>query len=1262
MMEVWKGTPHDWKVISGVTNSDYFLLPRTIVIVVWILAAMLTIVATPEMTLIGCGTCYVVYTHVNSVDYHIGYKWQRVKIIFIASFLVSPIDLWCAFTLLLWCGLYFVYLDEMVLWFASSKYDVIRLTNGVVLPMKYQTSVRGRQIDPRLSKTNDCGWKAIFEDPELAKKRLNIRHDGRMDEKLIKKLVDDGFLKVWFEDEWYISEPNRDNVEVVITGVHMLPWSSTGVAGNSNAVTVNWICPEAVGVVLPEARVARTDISADRTQMVEAVNELYKFAKLEDETGRMAECALISALQELDIMNILMTKTPMDQLSNNEIRRQYLSEDKWYVYNYKEKTWVGRESSSFSEEEPVTGRRTAWDGYRFVNTEWKNRSLYCYNDAGKKVNPRYLLYISKMPYRRGLAYVKRFSTLVNSHHQCEVWLEEGVPSCGKTTNICTRAKANDLITLPGREGAKEYLAQGKDAKTIDSIVVNGWSGGMTHTLWVDEGLLTHPGAIEMAIQMVKPVECRVFGDRRQIPFYPRVNEFVMDHSNYPWSGEPVIHNIAYRNPKVICDKLRPLYPNGYVWGNDIVGSIESTRISSTEAVPVGFSVYLTFTQGEKTTIKLQRPTATVMTIHEAQGLRFEKVALVRLRLSDLDIYDSLPHLIVAMSRAWRDFHYYTVRPNDKMDKWIGSGTGEKAEPPKETKVVKDNTYKYKGGAFTPLNYVLKTIDDFRNLEGYKEWMNKLEHLMPKRGGKSTAFFLPQAFQPKHWIKSVPPMPSVDQLQIQIDDLYHRRNPDVIYEDRLDWPIKWPDGGVINLGRMRMNPQLEPRPALKPKLITPQAPRGQEHDLDEAMAFGRRIVNPARQKIDYAPERSAKLVDGFMKNVNDEIRKDLNVALPCDCEKLKAAWWATRNNRKKLAILASDPIKANPMTYYAELKKDHKTQLDDGHIDGVPAGQLVTAHATFYTSFFAPFFNGVLLKIIGSLKENIIVNTLMSWEELDARIDNLLSGKTFQNFELDISKYDKSQEGTFLDAQCQLLELFGVDHEIAEIWRQFHEYCKIKSSKGGVSYVVGFQRRSGDSLTWSGNTIVLIMILAYLYDLEKAYMVLVGGDDNSGCWPTDIVLKDESKRAAEELNFELKVLHINDSMYFSSRFIILTRFGWMTVADPVKLIARLGRNDLQGREHLKAIHDSWKALHYAYMDYEVRQEVEAAAVSRYRRVLTKNITDLGIFVDAVAAIVDDYNHLEKLYFGTKEEWNLKLDPNERVGGGLYQSKAPVLLEY
>merc|ERR1712166_1078317 len=181
-----------------------------------------------------------------------------------------------------------------------------------------------------------------------------------------------------------------------------------------------------------------------------------------------------------------------------------------------------------------------------------------------------------------------------------------------------------------------------------------------------------------------------------------------------------------------------------------------------------------------------------------------------------------------------------------------------------------------------------------------------------------------------------------------------------------------------------------------------------------------------------------------------------------------------------------------------------------------------------------------------------------------------------------------------------------------------------------------------------------MLMAYLYPIEKAKCCVLGGDDNLTMFSPDYKIPDVAAKAAEELNFELKTICPGKSMYFSSRLLVLLDDGWKFVADPVKIIQRMGRTDLQGNENIQAIWESYSKQHYDYLNAQTRHAVHDAACAHYTFQLSQKVEDLMPFVNAVAAIISDKANMTRLFTGTAKEWSLSLDPTERTGGsGLYE---------
>lgn len=1272
-------TPTRWKTITNITTDQEFAGLLTFCRVccgLWFCCAVKLLLLG---NLVGLLWCLGVTWYIYNLYHFEGYQDTQVGYLLAFSIVSVVFGRDSAMFLTFACALRLLTSDKMVRWFTSDARPVefLVLKNGYIWKLTSDDIALGeiRKLEevPDAFKTNLCGWNALFEEPTVAQRYLGQDGDGRMSSKIINVLLDRGLVTIWTPDGKVVSrgksmEVCYNSIEIYISNGHVFTIVPDLIKSSSNTVErtllddVDRYPP--MGAVLPRPLPRRVDKNPTRDALFYETESLRALVTQDTPLGRMAECALIAGLEELDILNSLMSKPPFDGLNNREIGRIYLTNPRWRVYHCGARRWIGKRGHVNTEEldeneaNPILGQNTLmWDGYSFVHVCWRNGQIKeIFDEEGMTViSPSHLLYMEDLPYRRGQAFIHRFKFVKQSVHRCSVVLEEGVPSCGKTTNICNRSTVDDIITLPSRAGAAEYVERGKSAKTLDSIVVAGWDNrNRINTMWVDEGLLTHCGHIEMAIQIIKPLEVRVFGDRKQIPFICRVNNYKLTHAEYPWTDDPLIHNKAYKNPKVVCDLLRPLYPNGYIWANETYGSLNLVSITSVESVAIGHTVYLTYTQAEKMTLLKEKVGLNVMTIHEAQGLRFENTAIVRIKVNDLTIYNSIAHNIVAVSRTWNHLTYYTVRKGDLLSEWMLNGeAGKYKERDKEEKMV-CLPYFEKGGAYTPC---LDKVVEFNKIEKgslYEEWEEKIQSVIPHFQPESLRFVLRQPI--KSWIewdKNPGAVSSVETIQVTYDGIFPRRDDDVAIVERINWPPQWPNGMLLDMIRSSRKPALEPRPAIHPKLKTTQPPRALNHQLDLARAFEKRVVDPPRQKLDYAPERANQLADGFLRNVDIEYMNTLNVTMPLDTVEIDVLWFNTRGERKQRAMIDCDIERLSGSRYYVIVRSDHKPPLDGRIMEGVPGGQLVTAMHPFWNSVFAAQFQTMLIKVLAILKPNVIFNTRMTWEELGATIDNLLSGVSFKAFELDVSKYDKSQEAVWLDAQCIVFKLLGMCDQMIDLWRVLHEMCILTAPKFGATYRVGYQRRSGDALTWFGNTLVLLMMMAYLYPIEEAHMVLLGGDDNVTCFPIEMEIRDQSDVAAEQLNFELKPLCMNDSIYFSSRFILLTRFGWTTVQDPIKLLTRLGRNDLQGDEHLKEIWNSWQALHYMYLDNEVRTKLNEAAVNRYNRTVGAELTTIMPIIDTISGMLHDYEELKKFYYGSQEEWALTLDPEEKVGGGLYE---------
>lgn len=58
------------------------------------------------------------------------------------------------------------------------------------------------------------------------------------------------------------------------------------------------------------------------------------------------------------------------------------------------------------------------------------------------------------------------------------------------------------------------------------------------------------------------------------------------------------------------------------------------------------------------------------TIHEAQGLTFDTVVVVRTKRNKIQLHDSVPHAIVAVSRHRLSCTYYSDDSSDAISRFI----------------------------------------------------------------------------------------------------------------------------------------------------------------------------------------------------------------------------------------------------------------------------------------------------------------------------------------------------------------------------------------------------------------------------------------------------------------------------------------------------------------------------------------------------------------------------------------------------------------
>jgi hypothetical protein len=244
----------------------------------------------------------------------------------------------------------------------------------------------------------------------------------------------------------------------------------------------------------------------------------------------------------------------------------------------------------------------------------------------------------------------------------KVTLVEGVPGCGKTTSVIKRAHNSDLILTVGRETKieiqKSVEKAGKKTKvfTVDSYILN--CKKKFKTVWLDEGLMIHPGEIDILKDLTACHKMYVYGDRQQIPFIARVPGFDLIESLYSSFETIEVQNLSYRCPKDVAAVLSNFYDKGFKSASSVKNSINLKLIVNMAQIPKGEFQYLTWTQEEKKEMK-RRGFLNTITVHESQGKTYKKVCMVRTNTFPVEIFKSKQHALVALSRHREEFFYCT---------------------------------------------------------------------------------------------------------------------------------------------------------------------------------------------------------------------------------------------------------------------------------------------------------------------------------------------------------------------------------------------------------------------------------------------------------------------------------------------------------------------------------------------------------------------------------------------------------------------------
>ena len=880
---------------------------------------------------------------------------------------------------------------------------------------------------------------------------------------------------------------------------------------------------------------------------------------------------------------------------------------------------------------------------------------YCYD--GESLVP----FSTEMTSRRGFVMVNKDTIFMSglsllrsvpdgyTEINAEVLVRSGAPGSGKSREILTlsdKTAGRDIVLTTTNQAAKDLRARAPAAghalterqlltkfRTIDSYLMHGRD--TCHTLWVDEIYMEHPGKIVEAMQKSGCQRAIFYGDSAQIPFINRHRLNTLrfnDFKLFGWRVHPRTH--TYRCPRdvVALINVMHMYPFVITGSNPVVSSLTVKYIHTVGEIAVARDrLIMTYTQSEKETLRREGFT-NVVTVHEYQGQQVADAVLVRLQTKMVEVFSSRNHILVALTRHTRSLVYYTVKNDETVKNIEKAATLSSVECYREADQVGDSWRSVEQRlhyADVQTKYELNEPRLYRSIV----FTNFNESYTPRR-------FVVEPTIPEFYRESDMESPTVPADLGFLQETYERIFPHHSFVERRYETLDAELGDVIlaecefalrsrafNFLRFRPDDYLQPclATAIQPRVgLTPQQicyayseRNGGPPDFEQSLPVDT-LVETAYQRF----------VDTYLRG-GDLVRQFRFDQLSVNSTDIVDWMDGQTGDVKKILEQKSHMLKDYDMTkYYLALKANAKPVLDGTAIARITAPQTIAFLDKLVNCIFCPLVRVIKNRLLAVLKPDFIINSDMSNEEFEDLLSARLPPSRMMHMgfalELDASKYDKSQGMRAMHMELTFLREFGMPEWLLDWWVYSRVHTTLIDFVTGFKGRVVYQRKSGDPMTFLGNTVFLMMALAYVYDLRDCCGVFAG--DDSFVWMRK---PQRNIEAAEDFsmifNLEMKTIE-KRTPYFCSKFLIpITDREWRVVPDLAKLLTKLGRRDLVSREHAEEYRVSTLDNLKSLRDIRVARGVSMCLLDRYGVSV-----DAELLISTLLRYLSDSEQFRQLY--------------------------------
>jgi len=854
---------------------------------------------------------------------------------------------------------------------------------------------------------------------------------------------------------------------------------------------------------------------------------------------------------------------------------------------------------------------------------------------------------------------------------------QGIPGCGKSTAIVQRHVPGDLVLTSTKDSATDlYLrtvrfksqAVQENYRTVSSYLMHPTRRTRHKTLWVDEALMSHPGVIIAAALFSGCERVYLYGDKLQIPYINRdsaLNLKYCDLSKLVVCSEYMTK--SYRCPRDVIRVFSPKYEaigaKGISTENRKTGTMQVIHYSSESQLPVKRSappdtIVLTFKQAEKARLLILGFQG-VKTVHEFQGLQAKHIILVRMSDKPKDtIYNSEPHVLVALTRHTSTLRYYTkLKSSDEITSVIlrsgrlvgggvvGPGCVKVIEgrPSSEVVLLRPSIGERAKGRLcvktrtrAPVDYSMikrqlkrsrEYVLDYGDLlvcgiqpYAFRDCLRSMgfgvfirsygspsdgsdlelaRRLLDANGIVEGVYRSVDEVQEFSVLTVDSPLEpttvlDVQLLQFHFDTILPGHS---LVDQSFDEYVVHTSDLDLNLENVRFTRQRDIYKSpnydtLRPVLRTSMPYPRQCTFRETMLAVLKRNLNVAQLCLSSNDDILAKAVmsrfsevfevpEFDLLEINSSMIQDWLAGQPPGClsrlETEELAYWTRRMDQYDLII-----------------KRSPKPKLDASALGEYLSLQTVCYQGPITNAIFCPIFREMKKRLVSILPAKYLLYCDMSPEDFQEKLDTL--GALVGNYiEVDMSKYDKSQGRILFEFELLLYARLGMPKFFLDMWSGMHRQTVLNDRANKFKAKVTYQRKSGDAATFFGNTVVLMAMLASVFDMSDCVFGVFSGDDS---W---MVFKNPPPDTNEFLtniyNMESKIYSYNYP-YFCSKFLLYTSFGWRFVPDPVKILVKLGRHDIRNWEHLAEYKTSMLDLLSSFRDVSLAHHLACAVSERY----------------------------------------------------------------